>query len=220
MFSDIRADSSSRLVEVRQYLDFIKDNTPALLNPVPTPIVTSRGLFFVHLYGVYERTVREGVFRAIRIMNKNNHRVLDYKPLLLSIVLHSQCDAMAFSSKRNWEKRWNLFETLEANPTVTISEELLPTDGHNLRFRQLEMIWKAFAIADPIVPNPAIGGRIKELVDNRNAIAHGNATALEIGARVTIADLYDKYNDISGYCSYFLNTIESHVLNKAYLNKK
>jgi hypothetical protein len=219
MLSDVRANSSSRLLQTRQFLDFIHDNTPPPPAPTPFHLINSRGLFFVQLYGVYEKTIINSVFRSITFINSNEHRVLDFKPLVLSMVLHPQCDALASVSARKWEKRWELFEKLELNPIVNICEEVLPTDGQNIRYRQLEMIWKTFCIDKPVLPRPEIRGRISELVDNRNAIAHGDATALDIGSRVTTQDLYIKYSDISEYCSYFLDTLESHILTKAYLLK-
>jgi hypothetical protein len=161
--------------------------------------------------------VRDTVLRAIHVINLRNYHILDFKPLLLSLALHPECDAISSVGGRNWQKRWDLFRKLDLNPVANLCEDILPTDGGNFRYRQLEMIWTAFCIKDPVVPSPKIGGRIQELVDNRNAIAHGDSTPLEVGSRVTTADLYIKYADISRYCSYFLDVIETHVSAKAFL---
>ena len=93
----------------------------------------------------------------------------------------------------------------------------MPTDGKNIRYSQLESIWKTFCITAPILNAPSIGGRLKDIVDNRNAIAHGNNTAAEIGSRVSMTDLHNRYNEMSSYCSYVIQVFEDYVNNKDFL---
>ena len=74
------------------------------------------------------------------------------------------------------------------NPIVLIPNEIIPTDGKNLRYRQLQSIAKTFGIHDDILPRPEIGGDIQEMVNNRNYIAHGNKTPKEVGREVSVSD--------------------------------
>ena len=61
------------------------------------------------------------------------------------------------------------------NPKVVISHDMMPTDGKNIRYKQLKSIANSFGIERKMYYREnEIGGYIQEMVDNRNYIAHGN----------------------------------------------
>jgi len=180
-------------------------------------LVASKGLFFVHLYGAFEFTVISAVMKTIEYINANGHYVNECKPVLMSLALSPCCDALFSATDKKWEKRWELFSHFERNSRVDIPDALIPTNGRNIKVRQLQGIWTSFCLKDPVLPRPEIGGRIQELVDNRNAIAHGDASAADIGSLNSISDLYKKYNDISELCSYIVDTLDAFVRTKGYL---
>jgi hypothetical protein len=217
MFSDVTLESTSRLIEVRTHLDFIKSKTPKPPKTEPTNILIAKGLFFVHLYGAYEFTVKSTVSRAIDLINKKSPLVNDCKHLFLSIVLNSELDSIASVGDKKWERRHNLFSEFEASRVVQIHNDIFPTNGRNIRYRQLESIWKSFSISDPILPRSALGGRITELVENRNAIAHGNQPAAVIGSLNTIAELYQRHSDISEVCSYVIQIFDDYIEKEKFL---
>lgn len=217
MFSDLKRDSASKLVEVREYLDLINSLIPAPPIPTPNSVLSAKGFFYVHIYGVFEYTVTTAVEKAIFYINADNAAINDLKPLILSMVLNPECDSITSTNSRNWKKRWALFEKIRDNIICEIATEILPTDGKNIRYSQLESIWTTFCIDEPILNSLSIGGRIKDIVDNRNAIAHGNLNPSEIGSRVSIAELYSRHNEMSNYCSYLIQVFEDYITNKKYL---
>ncbi len=115
------------------------------------------------------------------------------------------------------KKRWDFFENFRDTTIVNIRDEIMPTDGQNFRYRQLESIWKTFCIQDPILPHGSTGGRIQEMVDLRNSIAHGNESPVEIGKRFTADDLQIRFDVIDEYCNYVIITFENYINNKHYL---
>jgi hypothetical protein len=217
MFSDLKLESASKLVEIREFLDLTRSLIPTPPNPTPNSVLTAKGLFYVHIYGVFEFTITTAVKKTILSINADNNNINNLKPILLSLVLNSECDIIASTRTRNWNGRWNLFEKIRDNVIIQIPTELFPTDGKNIRYSQLESIWKTFCISAPILNALPIGGRLKDIVDNRNAIAHGNSTPSEIGGRVSINDLYDRYTEMSSYCSYVIQVFEDYINNKDYL---
>jgi hypothetical protein len=217
MFADISQNSSKRLVEVRELLDFIKTMSPAPPIPETPTILIAKGLFFVLLYGAYEFTVKSIVNKSIEVINSECVPLNDCKPLLFSIALNSELDAIASMTGKKWEKRKSLFDNFIKNPTIFINAELFPTNGRNLTDKQLLTIWNSFAIEDPILPRNELIGRIKELILNRNAIAHGTSSAIEIGSLNTISELYKKYSDISEVCSYVIQVFEDYLKRRKYL---
>ena len=217
MFTDLKIDSASKLVEVREFLDLTSSLIPAAPIPTPNSLLTSKGLFYVHIYGVFEFTITSCVKKTISAINIENAKINDIQPLLFGLALNPECDSLSSSRNRNWTHRWNLFEKIRDNVITQISTDLMPTDGKNIRYSQLESIWKTFCITAPILNAPSIGGRLKDIVNNRNAIAHGNNTPAEIGSRVTMTDLYNRYNEMSSYCSYVIQVFEDYVDNKEFL---
>ncbi len=92
----------------------------------------------------------------------------------------------------------------------------MPTDGKNIHHPQLESIWKAFCLTDPIFHDNRFRGRLQEIVSNRVNITHGNLSASDIGARVTIKDLNDRLNEVSAFCTYFISVLDDYIVNKKY----
>lgn len=217
MYSEIKAQSTLRLVEVREILDFIKAETPKPPQKEPIHILVAKGLFFVHLYGAYEYTVKSAVSKCIELININNPKLNDCKPLLFSMLLHSELESIASVGDKKWERRYELFCKFESNNNAVIPNEIIPTNGRNLKYRQLESIWKSFSITEPVLPRLELGGRITELVSNRNAIAHGTSSAANIGSLNTISELYKRHSEISEVCSYIVQTFEEYIKNKRYL---
>lgn len=217
MFSDLKSDSTSKLVEIREYLDLTSSLIPAPPAPTPNSVLSAKGFFYVHIYGVFEYTVTTAVKKTISYINAENVALNDLKPLLLSMALNPECDAITSTVGKKWEKRWTLLKKIRDNEISSIAIEILPTNGKNIRYSQLESIWTTFCIDDPILNIPSIGGRIKDIVDNRNSIAHGNFTPSEIGSRVSMTELYNRYNEMSNYCSYLIQVFEDYITNKDYL---
>jgi hypothetical protein len=217
MFAEIKSQSTIRLIEVRETLDFIKSKTPKPPNKEPLSLLISKGLFFVHLYGAYEYTVKTTVLKSIELINIESPKLNDCKPLLMSLALNSELDSIASVGDKKWEKRHDLFSKVETNNGIKILSELFPTNGRNLKIRQLQSIWNTFSMAEPILPRPELGGRITELISNRNAIAHGTSSAASVGSLNTITELYKRHSEISEICSYIIHTFQEYIKIKAYL---
>lgn len=219
MFSDILVTSTIKLTEVKELVNYINNATPPAPHN-PEPVITAmKGLFFVHLYGVYEYTIKSTIVRTIESINSSNVNINDCKIILSSLILNDYYNSISNAGDgKKWEKRWDMLNTISNNIKASINVDLMPTDGKNFRHRQLNSIWTSFGITDDIYPRNEIGGRIDEIVELRNLIAHGNETPFEIGKRFTVPDLTKRYDDISEYCTYFISVFESYITRKGYLN--
>lgn len=215
-FNDIQINSSQRITEIREYLDFIAPLIPA--PPVATPryFNTAKGLIFVQLYGVIEYTVNSTIAKCISHINNDSIKISNIRPIIIGMALSTELDSLAQVGSKKWEKRLNIFQKLEQDITVHIKDDIMPTDGKNIHHPQLENIWKTFCLTDPIFHDNRFCGRLQEIVSNRINIAHGNLSASDIGARVTIQDLNDRLNEVSAFCTYFISVLEDYVANKKY----
>lgn len=213
----VSAESAARLVEVRLYLQLI-DNVSLTPRGFTRELTSAKGLFFVHLYGTYEYTVTAAVQESLRHINQGKSKIVDCHPVFLSMALDPECRSLVdVGPDKTWDRRRVLFRRINSSEEVAVAETLMPTSGGNPKYEHLCSIWETFCIREPVVPRPLLIGRIKELVDSRNAIAHGRESASAVGSRFTPAELHTRYADISEVCSHVIQAFENCLDNKHYL---
>jgi hypothetical protein len=178
----------------------------------PPEAATCKGLMFVQLYGTYEYAVRSSVQAVLSSISGDGLCARDIHQRALTLVLHSGFDsASAAGPRRMWEQRLDLMAKLDSTgPLDSLDNSAFPRDGSHYRVRQLETIWAVFGLTVPVVPAPRLVGRIDELVENRNAIAHGRRTAEEVGGRYSTSEIEKTIDDIEQISSYVVTQMEAH----------
>jgi len=218
LLQDVAQSSTARLREVRGYLDLITRLLDVHPPSVQLPVVSAKGLFFVHLYGVYEFTIVSALRRTLQIISEAGVRHVDCQPALLSLAFDAECESLASAGKfTKWTKRRALFDRVRSTDLIVIKDSLVPTDGRNCRYTHLDGIWKSLHIRETVLPRMELRGRIEELVEKRNAIAHGQESPSSVGSRFTLSELDDRYNAISEVCTYIVETFDSYLKNRHYL---
>ncbi len=218
MFNDVDVETNNRLLEAKDILIVLRGNR--VVGDIPNDNREDRvlkGLFFVSLYGVLEYNVTATVHRCIQIINSKQRRMLDLKASLYCLLLDAECEAVASVRDKKWDKRYMLFKQIEENPLSIIRDDLFPASIGNIKYKQLESIWKIFGITSPISLTDSFQWKLGSLVDRRNAIAHGRELPSTIGGRYTISSLEELYNEISIFCSYTINVFEEYINNEGYL---
>ncbi|MDR1504436.1 MAG: hypothetical protein LBT43_18465 [Prevotella sp.] len=218
MFSDVDIETNNRLLETKDILIVLRGNM--IIGDIPNDSREDKvlkGLFFVSLYGVLEYTVTSIVHRCIQIINGKQKKILELKPSLYSLLLDSECEAVASVRDKKWDKRYTLFKQIEENTLLIIRDDLFPASIGNIKYKQLESIWRVFGIDMPISLTDSFQWKLSSLVDRRNAIAHGRELPSNIGGAYTISSLEELYNDISAFCSYIQNVFEDYINNEGYL---
>lgn len=174
--------------------------------------ITCKGLVFVQLYGVYEFAVRASVQAALSAIKEGRLSPSQLPHEILCLVLDPLWVAAAKAGRsRMWEKRQDLIAKVVSGDSLSdLQDTLFPSDGSHYRVKQLHTIWKIFAIPGPVVPDPRFQGRIHELVENRNAIAHGRITAEEVGRRYTRRDLDLRADDTEVIATYVVETLNDY----------
>jgi hypothetical protein len=136
---------------------------------------------------------------------------MEIKPPVWGMALNPFLDSLIQVNTKKWDKRFDLFQRIEANTPIIISSDIMPTNGDNYHHPQLESIRKTFCIVEPLYHDIAFKGRLQEIVSNRINIAHGNLTPAEIGSKVTVGDLYTRLDEVSKFCSYFIAVFEDYI---------
>lgn len=210
MFNKIKEEMTRKICELRIWLSNINDSDDFS--------TINKGLSYVYIYGIYEEAVRIVVQKTIEELNAKLVKIDECIYELYALIFSAEYDSIyGVGNEHKWEKRWNISDKLTQNPIVTIPNEIVPTDGKNLRYRQLESIAKSFGIHNAILPRAEIGGNIQEMVNNRNYIAHGNKTPKEVGCGVSVNDLQHKLDHISEACTYIIELYEKYIEEQMYL---
>lgn len=205
MFDIITREINSRKFAIQRFVSLF-DYEKASCS---IEILICKGLVFVQLYGVYEYTITSSVQAALSSIGGKGLRVEHVCRELLSLVLDPYWAGAAGAGRRKlWHKRMDVIEKMQPNALLdNVSDTIFPNDGSQYRRSQIETIWKVFGITDPIVPELRLLGRIEELVENRNAIAHGRITADNVGRRYTKKDIEDRIIDVFTICIHIVETI-------------
>jgi hypothetical protein len=170
-----------------------------------------KGLTFVQLYAVYEYAVVNAVQRGLVTMSGHGLSFNALRKGLQVLALEGELKSVVDSARRrSWENRCNLFERAFSVDAATFQDSIFPDDGTHFRHAQLRTLWSVFEIAGPEVPDPRFIGRINELVEHRNAIAHGRETAENIGRRFSDGDIAQRVDDTQELCLHIVNSFEDH----------
>lgn len=214
MFPQIRSEVAERIARaqdlIRECDRIAKVESDAALPPNVSR--TCKGLVFVALYAVYEYAVTTSVQATIRALNAHGLSHAAVGAELLALALHAEfSSARDAGTERLWSRRVGLAVRSRSTDPVSVPEGLFPTDGSHFRLGQLQTIWTIFRVPSaPPVPHPRFGTRIGELVECRNAIAHGRETADQVGSRFTTIDLQQRASDVEALCTHIVGTLESH----------
>lgn len=216
MFNDIQTNSSQRIAEIREFFNFIAPLIPAAPTSTPRYLNTCKGLVFVQLYGVIEYTILSTISKCIFYINQESIKLNDVKPIILGLVLNPELDSLMRVSLKKWDKRYSLFKKVEDDIIINIANDLMPTDGKNIQYLQLQSIWNTFCLTEPIFHDIRFRGRLEDIVTNRINIAHGNQSAADVGTRMTLSEIKARVDDVSAFCSYFISVFEDYIVNKKY----
>lgn len=218
MLSKVLIDSAGRFSEVRSFLSFIaKADSLSGVSVRQDEIRSAKGLFFVHLYGAFEYSIRRSVLDCFAVINSSRTTYKECRPGFLCVALDPELNRIATVKKeRLWQSRKTLFELAFSDDIVVIREDAIPSDGRNYGYAQLQSIWDNLCVKTPVLPRPALGGIVNELVENRNAIAHGRETPASIGGRNSIDDLNKKYMVIDEVCTHIINSLNHYLAERDY----
>lgn len=180
----------------------------------------NKGLFFVYAYGIYEGIVHDIISETIMELNTASIPIDKCIFELYSIIFSPEYDSLRdVGIEHKWEKRWAISSKMLGNSNVLIQGDMFPTDGKNLRYKQLEMIAKSFGLKSEVLPRVELKGFLDELVNNRNDIAHGNKLPKDVGGRYSRQELLTRCENMSEICSHICISYENYIIKKQYLRK-
>lgn len=214
-----RKELQDQLVSIRGLLNA----THALGQPtVPDISREIRGLCIVLLYASYERlmySLCRSILETAKGLRVGNWRL---KPGLQVFASFPALQSVGATPAGIWgrEGGLNLVQTLRSRKTCTISPDVFPTDGSNMKRSQVSTFCKIFDLAEPGPILKEVWDRIDGIVSARNAIAHGRLTADEVGRDYTIAELHALVDIWELRWGEFLDHVESSASNRIFFRSK
>lgn len=217
-FTKVKENTRKRFNEVRTFLNYISSVEPS--NPavdIPLEVKVMKGLFYVHLYSALERSINDLIESTIILISskqvKNNH----FSPALLSIALVDNIKSLKDSSHSVLiNKSVDIFTAADSTSVVKLSESLFYKNLQSVNTSSIEDAFKSFGIKD-LKLDPREKATVNEVVDKRNAVAHGRDSASSVGERFRVDVLRDKMGLVSEVTLKLIDLIEVDFIAKGYI---
>ncbi|EJL93511.1 hypothetical protein PMI16_00561 [Herbaspirillum sp. CF444] len=192
-----RTEIDVRMLEVRTLLSFIKTQESTATPPVDSDDVKIiRGLFYVHLYGAFEKSVNEVVIHALReiaSMNiKHGHAALDFLPVSLAQTFQS---LQSPTSDAKWGQRVKFVQSMQSLDVCKIKDDIFADQLQNVSPTRLIEILNYLCITQhEFVQTDLLA--VSEVVEKRNQVAHGRTNPLRVGSSVKSSELEGRLQSV------------------------
>lgn len=217
-FTAVKKTTSSRFSEVQIFLNFItseEPNNPTEITSANVKIM--RGLFYVHLYAAIENSINELVEKSILLINsknvKNNHYTLIFNTISTIDKLQSLKDC---SHKNFTNRSIALMQEIGSRNIRGLNETVFAKQLQNIWMSTVLEVYNAFGIKKPNF-DPRVRATIDEIVEKRNAVAHGRESAQSIGERHRSDILRQKLSITQTFTNQVIDDFENFYNKKKYL---
>ncbi|MFQ2325571.1 MAE_28990/MAE_18760 family HEPN-like nuclease [Aeromonas dhakensis] len=218
MFSSQRQSSTTRLIEVRDLLAELKKMEDIPPTPDLLHVVGIRGLLIVNLYACLEFSVNQAVERTLIIVDSlcvpYAHMTHKFHTVSMSDAFKSIKDSGA---KKTWECRIKFIEKLFSSQPCHVNSSTFSLDLQNVWPNTLKELLSCFGIDKPHLPNVMYAGHIDDIVNKRNAVAHGRESPQIIGRSQRCLELEAKWHIISETCEHIISVFDEYVNNLEFI---
>jgi hypothetical protein len=219
----IRKGVNARLAEAREMLRLVKaaEETKTSLPKQNFTSTTLRGMVYISLYAALEYCITQGVQCLLTFVTSSRVRHAHLEYTFNAVALDPELTAIRnIGEKKKWSSRRSLFKKLSADTICDLPDTAFGNFLHNIWPSTIEEIFLCFGIRKPATPTPREIGYLTEIVEKRNAIAHGRDTAGEVGGSLTIQEMELRMAAVYAECLYFLAIIEEHASDMRFVRSR
>jgi hypothetical protein len=217
-YESIKENARTRFNEVQINLNYIANiemNNSEL--ELPSEVKIMKGLFYVHLYSALEKTVNDVVEHTLRLISssavKYNHYSVPFSVISLADHLKSFKDC---GHSRFFDKAITIFSNMQDKSIASINETVFSGSLKNVWTKTIDEVMRAFGM-NGFIASPRERATLDEIVEKRNAVAHGRESALEVGERHRTEVLRDKTLIITEVAYRLIDDFESYYESKKYI---
>jgi len=214
-FDMVRANSRERFSEVQINLNYIESIEPT--GEATPEVKILRGLYYVHLYSALEKALNETIEQTILLIKSKNIKNLHFSTPFNVISLNSKMQRFKQCGYKDYfDKSSEVFESINSEEVFDISNTIFSQNLQNVWFKTIQDTIRSFG-ATPIQVEPRVKLTIDEVVDKRNAVAHGRETPTVIGERHRVNILRTKTQEIQIVIEQVIVTFEDYIANYEFL---
>jgi hypothetical protein len=213
-----RARVSERMKDVRTLLSFIKSQESETLPPVDSDTVKIlRGLFFVHLYGAFEKSVNEAVEQYLQQISTLKLKISDFACGFLPIALDPRFASLQSTAK--WQSRVDFSQALESTDACVINNAVLANQLQNTWAHTLSVVATYIGASQSYKPDGRDSHYLDEVVEKRNQVAHGRVPPVLVGSTGRSSELELRFAALNRLLEGFFQMLESHFNNFEFLKR-
>lgn len=213
-----RSIIDQRFFEVRVFISHIKTIESQETPPTDEDYVKiMRGLFYVHLYGAFEKSINLATSAFINALTSLGIKLCDATHSFLPMALDSKFKSLENTNGATWRKRIELMQLPTTNEVANINDSIFSQQLQNAWPETIYSIMNYMGIGIAQFESNDILA-MKEVVEFRNQVAHGRNSPLVLGTGKK-SDLLEKRfisatNMINTYINHLENSFNSLSLIK------
>ncbi|KGY08983.1 MAE_28990/MAE_18760 family HEPN-like nuclease [Vibrio sinaloensis] len=177
-----------------------------------------RGLYYVHLYSALEKTTNEIIERVLLIISsfkvKYEHYIAEFNTISLSAQMMSY---KAAAKDKAWLKSHDLFTTMCSSEEAKINETFFAASLQNVWFDTIQNLLKCFGVPTFEDTDGSLKTALNEVVDNRNAVAHGRISAEVIGERHRFDVLRARTESVNDILDTLITKYEKYIMDLEFI---
>lgn len=216
-FASISQSSTARFNEVRALLTEIRAQEVAPPTTEPDIVAILRGLFFVNLYGAFEFSVTEAVQILLQEITRAQIPFSQLEHLFYAVALDSKFSAISDSGrKKRWAVRRDLLSQQTSGIACGMNDTVFHSDLQNIWFETLSTLFESLCISESVLPEPRLRGYIDEVMERRNAVAHGRESPASVG-RIRSNELELRLEAISRTATHIIFCFDRYLNNRDFI---
>lgn len=169
-----------------------------------------RGLFYVHLYGAFEKSISEGVEQYLQQIADLQIPHAHFIPQFFPTALDALFTSLQSDSKR-LKKRVDFVKKMASTDLCRINNSLFSAQLQNAWPETLLDISAALGISQSFFSNAADSFYLHEIVEKRNQVAHGRNSPFNVGSRGRSDELELRLEVVVRVIDDFLGMLELNL---------
>nr|CDQ34864.1 hypothetical protein BN993_04331 [Virgibacillus halodenitrificans] len=218
-YSVVRSTTTNRFSEVQAFLNHLVTNEGDNTNRnVSLEYKVQKGLFYVHLYSALEKSVNVATETAIQLIMQNFVSGAHYITGIGPVILHPKLQGLKDSaSKSYFKKSYEVFERAQLDMPVPVEDTIFSSNLQNVWPKTLDELLKCFGMPGfQLSQSESLA--LNEVVDKRNAVAHGRLSASSVGEGHNTEVLSQRYVTIRQVIIRFIDELEDYIDNKLFID--
>ena len=207
-----------RFNEVRLLLNEIRrqESVPPAADSETVAIL--RGLFYVHLYGAFEFAITAATQSLLQAISSVRVPYGHLEQVFYGVALDHRFSSLANRSQSGkWKGRRDLLSEQKSNDVCGVNDTIFSQDLQNIWHKTLVELFENLGIGGPVVPDVRFRGYIDEVVDKRNAVAHGRESPASVGTKRS-SELEARFDAVSSTATYVMDCLDRHLRDRAFVS--